>query len=217
MTMESVQSLLGRLITFAYDTGPKSGDNIVRYSMYRALRDKLAEFDGDEKSTLAISHSANLASLLGIQRGRIEEANFPEFDILDLGFDDDQFDFVVSDQVLEHIGGSPYRAFSETARVLKPGGYFCHTTCLIMCVHGDPLDFWRFTPKGLEELTTSNGMHVVEAGGWGNREAWSLMHMGFWESDVPADPSNPINQIASYNEPRYPTVVWVIGQKPLVE
>ena len=217
MTMESVQSLLNRLITFAYSTGTKSGVEMTRYYMYRALKNKLTAFDSNNKAALSISHSNNLIPLLGLHNATTVEANWPEYNLLDLSFESGTFDFVVSDQVLEHIGGNPYRAFAETARVLKPGGLFCHTTCFIMCIHGDPSDYWRFTPEALRELSTANGLDVIETDGWGNREAWSLMHMGFWTSDVPADPTNPINQIASYNEPRYPIVVWVIGRKPLQE
>lgn len=214
MTMESVQALLERLIKFAYANGPNSGMSITRYSMYRLLTDKLKDLDDPEKLALSISHSEKLVRTLGLNSVRIASLNFPEYNILDLKMDDACADFIVSDQVMEHIGGSPYKAFSESVRVLKPGGILCHTTVFIMPVHGDPIDFWRFSPDGLAELCRANGAEVIEASGWGNREAWSLMHMGFWGSGIPLDKENPINKIATFNDPRYPIVVWVLGRKP---
>ena len=41
---------------------------------------------------------------------------------------DCEFDFVVSDQVLEHVEGDPYVAVAETLRVLKPWRHAIHTT-----------------------------------------------------------------------------------------
>lgn len=51
-------------------------------------------------------------------------------DALDLGFDDQAFDFVVSFGSIEHFGGreAASRALSETARVLRPGGVAVITT-----------------------------------------------------------------------------------------
>lgn len=65
---------------------------------------------------------------------------------MNLSFNDEQFDFCISDQVLENIEGNPFKAFSETARVVKKGGRVCHITCFINGIHGAPNDFWRYTP-----------------------------------------------------------------------
>jgi ubiquinone/menaquinone biosynthesis C-methylase UbiE len=98
--------------------------------MYRDLKDVLADqARGQGKNVLAISHSSNLLPILGLENARVQEANFPEHDILDLkDFGDASFDVVVSDQVLEHVEGNPQLAFDESFRVLKPGGFAVHTT-----------------------------------------------------------------------------------------
>ena len=40
-------------------------------------------------------------------------------------FDDNTFDFVISNQVFEHIR-YPLDSYKEIARVLKPGGILCY-------------------------------------------------------------------------------------------
>jgi SAM-dependent methyltransferase len=135
--------------------------------------------------------------------------------MMNLGFDDEIFDFCVSDQVLEHIEGDPFLAFAETVRVLKPGGFVCHTTCFLNEVHKAPGDFWRFTVDSLKLLAKHCGLTVTLAGGWGNREVISIMRDAQLRfKKIPNDPNNPIYQLATRNEPDWPISVWIIAQKP---
>jgi hypothetical protein len=85
------------------------GPHVTRYAMYAALKDICADARrGAGKRMLAISHSGTLAPILGIEQAEIAEANYPEHSIIDLkAFPDEGFDFIVSDQVLEHIAGNP--------------------------------------------------------------------------------------------------------------
>ena len=119
------------------------GANITRYAMHRALEDLLAdETRGAGKKLLAISDSASLAQILGIENADVTEAKYPQHKIADLNsFPNDTFDFVLRDQVLEHIEGNPQLAFDESLRVLKPGGIAVHTTCFIYPIHKFPSDF----------------------------------------------------------------------------
>ena len=96
---------------------------------------------------LSISHSENLATLLGLQPTEVVEASYPAHNILSLDFEDTSYDFILSDQVLEHVEGNPQQAIDECHRILKPGGIAVHTTCFINPVHKVPNDFWRFTPR----------------------------------------------------------------------
>jgi len=50
---------------------------------------------------------------------------------------------------------------SEFHRVLKPGGKVLITEYFITPMHDEPIDFWRFTPYGLEELFLKNGFKKV--------------------------------------------------------
>jgi SAM-dependent methyltransferase len=190
------------------------GSHITRYAMYLALKDVLAdEKRGAGMKALAISHSANLAPILGIENAEITEANYPEHNILDLkSFEDCAFDFVLSDQVLEHVEGNPQLAFDESARVLKGGGIAVHTTCFINPVHGSPSDFWRFTPEALRYLS-GNFSEVITADGWGNRAVWILDWLDMRFVPVPHAKWHPLQKIAAHNDRSWPVVTWIIAKK----
>ena len=145
----------------------------------------------------------------------VEEVNFPEHDITDLsGLTDESFDFVLADQVLEHVAGDPFAAFRECHRVVKPGGIVVQTTCFFNMIHQHPTDFWRFTPNALRLLAEHAGLHVMRVGGWGNREAWAFMSLGFRSRPIPEDPKNPIFRMAMRQDKKYPIVTWLIARRP---
>ena len=183
--------------------------------MYRHLENFLAHEDDSAKRALAISHSANLAATLGLPSVAVVEANHPEHDVAALTFADQEFDFVLADQVLEHVAADPFRVLAECARVTRPGGYVVHTTCFFQFIHQTPLDFWRFTPNALRLLAESNDLEVVRLGGWGNRDAWSYMQMGYRMEKIPEEPGNPLYALALKNDKKYPITTWVIGRKPV--
>jgi SAM-dependent methyltransferase len=163
------------LVAFSFAHGNPKGPHITRFAMYAALKDVFRAWDGAATKTLAVGDSVRLGrETLGLVQTRYSEANYPQMNILDLPFEDGTFDFCISDQVLEHVEGDPFTAFRETARVVKAGGYLCHTTCFVNPVHGVPKDFWRFTPDSLRLMAESSGCTTIEATGWGNREAWAL-------------------------------------------
>jgi SAM-dependent methyltransferase len=208
------ESMFKALVRFAYEASPSRGVHITRYSMYRALFQCLATFDAPDRRVLSISNSVHFGrNILGLKTAQYTEANYPAHNMLELKFADASFDACISDQVLEHIEGSPFVATQETCRVIKPGGYVCHTTCFVNEIHGAPKDFWRFTPAALELLVRAGGCEPIEIGGWGNREVWALIKSGFRFEGVPNDPKNPIHQLAVQNELDWPLVVWVLARK----
>jgi len=182
--------------------------------MYRALDDVLDdEKRGAGMKVLAISHSANLAPILGIESAEITEANYPEHNILGLNaFEDASFDFVLSDQVREHVEGNPQLAFDESLRVLKKGGIAVHTTCFVNPVHGAPSDFWRFTPEALRYLSRDFS-EIITADGWGNRAVWMLDALGMRFVPVPHAKWHPLQKIAAHNDRLWPVVTWIIARK----
>ena len=182
--------------------------------MYAALSNRLAAHDGLRTRCLSISGSNRLAHVLGLKAARIVEAAYPEHTMLALGFDDASFDVCVSDQVLEHVEGNPFDAVKESFRVVKPGGFVVHTTCVLNPIHREPGDFWRFTPDALALLCRTAGGEVIEAKSWGNREALALTQLGIRTQKVPMDPSHPLHRIATANDPNWPIHTWVIARKP---
>lgn len=205
-----------RLIEYALRSNEQMpGHRITRLAMYKALGGIWASADSTEKVCLAISGSHRLGAILGLTNVRYEMANYPSHNVIDLkAFREAQFDFCISDQVLEHVEGDPSRAIAECARVVKPGGLICHTTCFINPIHGHPSDFWRFTPEALSLLSRQAGLTDIVVGGWGNREAWSLVHAGYRMATIPDDESHPLYLLGTYNEPAWPIVTWVTCRKP---
>jgi SAM-dependent methyltransferase len=179
--------------------------------MYRQL--SRFGFGGqDGKSVLSISHSEDLCKVLGFSMEQVVRANYPDHNILALPFPDDKFDFVVSDQVLEHVEGNPQSAVDESRRVLKPGGYAIHTTCLINPIHSAPKDFWRFTPDALAFLCREFS-RVIEVAGWGNPFAWLIIWLGLRYDGIPDIGWHPLHRLAMHNSANWPIVTWIVAQK----
>ena len=199
-----------RLINKPFPAGP----HVTRYFMYDRLKTvgpTLPNRIGPR--VLSISHSENLAPLLGLKPSEVVRANHPHYNILALDFPDASFDYVVSDQVLEHIEGSPFDAIKECYRVLKPGGVAVHTTCFNIGIHASPSDFWRFTPDALR-LLHKNWSAILELGGWGNPQVWTIVEKdGMRFRGVPPVKWHPMYRIAMKNDPEWPIMTWVIARK----
>ena len=187
------------------------GPHITRYYMYRHLS-QYKQTPQKEAKVISISHSKSICEVLGLEKSHIVEANYPEYNMLSLPFGDNSFDYVLSDQVLEHIEGDPKTAIDETLRILKPGGLAIHTTCFINPIHGYPSDFWRFTPDALK-LLCRGFSNIIEVGGWGNPYVWLIIGLGLRFDGVPESSWHPLHKLAMHNDDRWPIVTWIIAEK----
>jgi SAM-dependent methyltransferase len=180
--------------------------------MYQRLRKIGADLHLLPGSVVSVSHSEALAQVLGIEAVEMIFADYPEHNLLSLGMADDSVDYVLSDQVLEHVEGDPYQAVAECHRVLRPGGVSVLTTCFINPIHACPRDFWRFSADALA-LLHQDWSEVIEVGGWGNFEAWSVIRDGLRFEGVPDATWHPLHRIAMHNDPLWPIVTWIIARK----
>jgi SAM-dependent methyltransferase len=167
----------------------------------------------NEPSTrvLAISRSEPLCEILGLSKASITSADFPLFDLRRLPFPDSYFDALVADQVLEHVEADPSVPVRESFRVVRRGGLVVHTTCFVNPIH-EEVDLFRFTPSGLAFLFAPHG-DLVELGGWGNRMVWVVEALGLRFQPVPHNPRHILHRVATYDEPAWPVVTWVIARK----
>lgn len=78
----------------------------------------------------------------------------------DLPYPDNDFDFVLCTEVLEHCR-DPAAVLREIARVLEPGGLAFVTTPFLVSLHEMPYDYYRFTPSALRALAEEAGFEVV--------------------------------------------------------
>ncbi len=194
------------------DPPTAAGHSFTRHTMYEKIIETCGTLSGEIKA-LAISHSEPLIDLLA-PNARVTAANYPEFDLLDLAFRDEDFDLVVSDQVLEHVAGDPGRALSEMCRVAKPGALIVATTCFINPIHGEPEDYWRFTQDGLRVLAgTVPNTRIAATGQWGNLIIWPLLLAGLRRCKVRNSRFNPLTRLAEYDQTRWPIVTWVVLRK----
>ena len=192
--------------------GLPRGPHITRYYMYNHLEKLGRKLQFNAGRTLSVSHSDRLASVLGIEASEVVLADYPEHNLLSLNFPDSSFDYLLSDQVLEHVEGDPYQAIRECHRVLRPGGISILTTCFIKPIHSCPKDFWRFTPDALS-LLHQDWSEIIEVGGWGNLAVWSVVEDGLRFEGVPNAPWHPLHRIAMHNDPLWPIVTWIIARK----
>ena len=187
------------------------GWHLSRYWMYS----RIGEFFSSAPRAgrvLSISESVAFHELFARDATSFVEASYPDHNILSLEFESDSFDFVVCDQVLEHVEGSPQRAVDELRRVLRPGGWMLLTTCFINPVHGAPGDFWRFTPDGLR-LLCGGFSAIDQCEGWGNAWLPAMRQLGVRGLPVPHAKWHPIHRIAVKNDPIWPLMTWVIAKK----
>jgi len=192
--------------------GLPRGSHLTRYTMYRRLAEVGPKMPRRKGDALCISHSTHLLPMLGIEATSVTEANYPEVKINKLPHPDERFDFVMSDQVFEHIEGDPIEAMEETRRVLRPGGIAIHTTVFNFPIHGVPSDFWRYTPDALRYLCR-NFSSIHECDGWGSLKAWTWARRGLHFEPVPHAAWHPLHKVATINDPSWPIVVWVIAVK----
>jgi len=132
--------------------------------------------------------------------------DYPEYDVCAGPLAEAAFDFVVAEQVLEHLLW-PYRAVRHVWQMLRPGGYFLVSTPFLIKVHEFPVDCSRWTETGLKHLLAEGGFpleHFV-TGSWGNRACVTtgLKRVPHW---IPWWHS-------LRNEPKLPVMVWALAHK----
>lgn len=127
-----------------------------------------------------------------------------------LAFRDNVFDFVIIDQVLEHVH-YPAKVLQESYRVLKKYGYIVVGTPMLVPIHAAPHDFWRFTPSGLEILMKNAGFSNISTYSWGNklavREYLNCTYKGTNSH------KKWVKLLKAPNDPEFPIVCWGFGQR----
>ena len=178
--------------------------------MYKSIREYLKRpMDG---KILGISGIDNFYPMIH-EKAHIVEANFPDVDMQDLPYGNNTFNFVISDQVIEHLE-NPKKAIDESYRILRTGGIAIHTTCFMNAIHPCPKDFFRFSPDSLKYLC-KNFSEILRCEGWGNRLAILLCFLGnrLRLMRIPKNKSSLRHVIATWNEKGYPIVTWIIAKK----
>ena len=189
--------------------------HLTRYSMYRQIGRALGgAIDGQLRGKiLGISGIENFHRWIDRPNSQLVDVWYPLVDMQKLPFDAEEFDVVISDQVLSNLP-NPFLAIAESFRVLKKGGLGIHTTCFWNPILNYPKDYFRFSPEALLALCPE-GIEIVHCGSWGNRLAMMLMLIRdpfFRFMQIPDRPGLR-HFLATYNEERYPIHTWIVARK----
>ena len=87
------------------------------------------------------------------------DAHFETFDGVNIPFEDNSFDLIFCNQVLEHVR-FPGKLMSNIHRVLKPNGYLVGATSQLEPYHS--LSVWNYTPHGFRVLVEEAGLRLKE-------------------------------------------------------
>lgn len=142
------------------------------------------------------------------QHARYESADFEKVDkkyatstyvcdLRSIPVEDGRFDFIVFNQVIEHLP-DPRAVLAELYRVLKRGGRMICTGPLFYEEHEQPYDFYRYTQFGLRHLFGEAGFRVERLDwmeGYFGTVGYQLQGMARY---LPWKPSQLGNGVAGY-------------------
>lgn len=140
-------------------------------SRWRLLLENTAFAETIPAGALVLDAGAGEAPYRGLfAHARYESADFlgsnrryakPTYacDLASIPVEDARFDFVVFNQVMEHLP-EPRAVLLELFRVLKPSGKMIYTGPLFFEEHEQPYDFYRYTRFGLRHLFEKAGFEV---------------------------------------------------------
>ena len=184
-----------------------------RYAMYKHIETTLAKLSLHAGDCLLVGDTLNgkgggcaILDMLPIKHAVAPD--YPAVDVQNLPYDKNTYDFVIADQVIEHVR-KPWVGVKEIYRVLKPGGIAIITSALIYRIHAVPNDYWRFTPNGLRVLCEDfSKIHV--ATGNGNLQYAINVLNNHKEVIVPGAASE---RNAVVNDSLNLVSVWIIAEK----
>ena len=77
-------------------------------------------------------------------------------------FEDEKFDSVICNQVLEHVA-TPEVTLSEIHRTLKPQGYILLTVPFLADEHEQPFDYYRYSSFGMKHLLEAHNFEIIKS------------------------------------------------------
>lgn len=136
-----------------------------------------------------------------------------ECNIMKMPYENESFDIVVSDQVLEHVE-DPFMAAHEMYRVTKYKGVTIVTSCFMNPIHCNDKsdcceDYWRFTPDGLRVLCKKY-TKIHQCDGMGDFKLLYHCLLGHRENK---DSDGKLAEIAKGNDGKTYIHTWIIAEK----
>lgn len=126
------------------DLGCGNGNTCARFKRY---------------SNLIEWYGLDIESSPEVDKRDYSTANISSYDGIHIPFDDNFFDIIYSNQVLEHVL-FPFELIKEINRVLKNEGYFTGSASYLETYHS--YSVFNYTPYGLKTLFENNGINLIE-------------------------------------------------------
>jgi SAM-dependent methyltransferase len=149
-----------------------AADRVLYNQLSNALAEAAGSHAGDRlvdigcgRKPWAAIFAPYVTEHIGVDREAPSSPDAGEVDIVgdaySVPLNDGSADTVLLTEVLEHLE-DPIRALEEAHRLLAPGGGLILTTPLIFPVHGEPHDFFRYSPHGLQYVMRRAGFEGIE-------------------------------------------------------
>ena len=185
-----------------YPRATSAQDQWQRVVMNRVVDRHLGSLQPEKHSAAEISGEAHKDKPWRSFRS----LNFPDFDLCAPLVDDERYDVVICEQVLEHVV-DPCAAARNLKLLCVPGGHVVVTSPFLIKVHEDwgLEDYWRFTPRGLRTLLERSGLRVDTIGQWGNRQC-VYGNLAKWSAYRRWQPLG--------NRPDTPVQIWAFARNP---
>ena len=135
------------------------------------------------------------------------EDNSEKYDLHNLQLDQNDFDFVMLNQTIEHLY-NPFLCIDNLYKYLKTGGYLYANVPSNNIPHSTPEHYYTgITPVGLGVMMKSSGFEILEIGQWGNKNYLNyIFKMNNW-GDINYS-SNPC-----INDLDCPLITWILVKK----
>lgn len=175
----------------------------VKAAIERGLRDRLAHADAADKTAVVVGESLWLAGVLGLRKARLLHLPYPYFTVENLALLSDEYDFLIADRLL-HRCDSVTDAARETVRVLRPGGWFVHTSGALDRVLNIPAPREIRSPQDLRALFSKSAQLPASAFDASGQSAsrWASWVVGRKTADTPAITPSVATRVVT-NRPRY--------------
>lgn len=139
----------------------------------------------------------------------VKSVYYPEVDAHKLPFDNDEYDCIIFNQVLEHCK-KPWICVNEAYRVLKKGGIIILISPFIYQFHSYPNDYWRFSDEGMAVLV-EKFEKILLKGRSGNVKL--LQHMIKYPKDRKSEEMKKLQLLDKKYQEKYFVNSHIIAQK----
>ena len=177
-----------------------------RYPTYKIIKSELVKLNLKSFDTLEISAGEYWRENYIFKS--YEEFNYPEYDICGDVNIKKKYDFIIADNVWEHLK-FPYKATRNIYNLLNKNGYFLVIVPFLIRVHNVPIDCTRWTEDGIRYFLYECGFELknIYTNSWGNKECV--------KSNLRSD--DTWTRIGFYknlkNDKKFPVQVWALAQK----